>query len=105
MSNDITTRVNELVAAGYGKTLIEGMLRAEGFKKADISAANVPSKKSDENDATAIMQMVIDLSNEKLNNKQKAERIAKAGLCTEKTAYHIMSLMKYVEAYHELMSA
>jgi len=100
----INDRINALENEGYGKTLITMMLKHEGFTAKEIKSADIVSKKSDENDAFKIMQKVIELEATSLNNKQKATIISEADLCTEKTAYHIMSLMKYVKAYHELMS-
>ena len=98
----INTRSNELIKSGYNKTTITMMLKAEGYTNESIKALNIPSKKADEIDAIAIMQCIIDNSN--TPRKDLAQKLADQKLCKLSTANHILSLMKFVKAYHELMS-
>ena len=96
----INDRINELVQAGHGKTTIKAVLTVEGFKKADIDQANIPSQKANEIDAQAIMSQIIEMDG--ASRKDIATALNEQGLCSYKTAMHILSLMKFVVAYHDL---
>jgi hypothetical protein len=104
--SDINTRVNELIKSGYNKTLIKGMLKVEGYTNDQIKAIDdtIPSKKADQIDAEAIMSVIIDGEAENMSRKDIAQALANDGLCKLSTANHIMSLMKFVKAYHKLLS-
>lgn len=96
----IETRINELAANNYGATVIRGILKAEGYDKEAIKAANIASQRSNEIDANAIMAIVIE--NESKANKDIIKAVHEAGLCELSTARHIVSLLKFCKAYHEL---
>ena len=101
---DINTATNELIKQGYNKTLIKQLLAHQGYTNEQIKSvdADIPSKKSAEVDATAVMQAIIDMGD--APRKDIAKHLAEQKLCSEKTAAHILSLMKFCRAYHELMS-
>ena len=101
---DIITYTNELINKGYGKTLIRSLLKAEGYKQLDIDNLDIPSRKSDEIDATEIMKTIINCEAKGMKRKEIEAVLAANELCKASTAGHILSLMKFVKAYHELMS-
>ena len=98
---DIIERADELSSTGYGLTLVKGILKAEGYSKEQINELNLTSSNK-ELDALAVMSFIIE--HESLDRKTLAKKLSAQGLCSEKTGYHILSLMKFCKAYHELMS-
>lgn len=102
---DINAVVADLQSKGFGKIKIEAFLEVSGYALEDIKALNLEGKSQVELDAEAVMREVIAMETSSMNNKQKATKLHSLGLCSEKTGYHILSLMKFIKAYHTLKSA
>lgn len=100
---NITTRIEALRNVGLTDSMIKAQLKREKFDKAQIEA-ELPTSASNELNAHDVMRFIIDNRNVYASGKKLATAMFEAGLCSEKTGYHIVSLMKFVDAYHELMS-
>jgi hypothetical protein len=96
---------NELKACqdqGFNNSLTKQVLKAKGFSAEEIDKLNLSSDKK-VLDEMAVMKAIINCGS--MSRKDIAAKLAADGLCSEKTALHILSLMKFCKAYHQLMSA
>ena len=99
----INTRIEELVGLSYGATLIKGILKSEGYKADEIKDASIPTKKAEQLDAYKVMSRIYDMEAEGVSNKDMAEALHQHGLCTLSTGKHLISLLKFCKAYHEVV--
>lgn len=99
---NIVDRINQLETVGLTSSEIKARLKKDKYS-AKLVAEHFQPVESNEIDAQAIMSFIIDNENNYKNNKAFAKAIYEAGHCSEKTAYHILSLMKFVRAYHEIL--
>lgn len=97
--NDFYANLN----SAYNATTVKAILKAEGYTNEQISSLNLQSKKSTEIDAYSVMNCIIE-NEDKMSRKQIAQELYKQNLCSIKTGEHILSLMKFCKAYHDLMT-
>lgn len=93
-----------LIGLGVTASAVKTAMKKNGYSAEEIEAVEFEaSAKSNEIDAKAIMQAIIDMEATNTSRKDIASKLAADGHCKESTGRHIVSLMKFVRAYHEIM--
>lgn len=92
-----------LIDAGVTASAVKAAMKKNGYSKEEIASVEFPaSAKSNEIDAYAIMRAIIEMEDQGVSRKEMAKKLAADDHCTESTGRHIVSLMKFVKAYHEI---
>lgn len=100
---NIQVRIDQLKALDLSNSLIKQQLKRDKFSQEEINN-HLEMNTQNELDAFKVMKFIIDNESKYKNNKELAKAMSNNNLASEKTSYHILSLMKFVKAYHELMS-